>query len=299
MHFNLTDLRLFVQLAEAGSMTAASKRAHLSVASISTRIKALEENMLARLIWRSSRGTELTPAGERLLKHARLILAQVDALKLEFQEGDCADIGHVRLVANTTTVKEILPEILASFLAEHPSVSIDLQERPHRDIARAVMDGSADIGIVTGPFKGADVDILHFSTDKLVTITPKGHPLSNHRAVTLAQVVEHPLIVMYEGSTLTNFLQEKMEEYGQELHTRVQLYSYESICRMVEVGVGVGIVPNSAVQRHSNTMQFDIVPLAEPWVTRERSVLVRNLELLPACAKALITAITESQSTEE
>ena len=299
MHFNLTDLRLFVQLAEAGSMTAASKRVHLSVASISTRIKALEENMMARLIWRSSRGTELTPAGERLLKHARLILGQVDALKLEFQEGDDADIGHVRVFANTTTVKEILPEILAGFLAEHPSVSIDLQERPHRDIARAVMDGSADIGIVTGPFKGSDVDVLHFSTDQLVTIVPKGHPLAQHGTVTLAQVVEHPLIVMYEGSTLANFLRERMEEYGHELHTRIQLYSYESICRMVEVGVGVGIVPSSAIRRHSKTMQFDTLVLNEPWVTRERSVLVRDLELLPACAKALIKAITEYQSPED
>lgn len=297
MHFDLTDLRLFIQLAEAGSMTGASKQAHLSVASVSARLKSLEENMQARLIWRNHRGIELTPAGERLLKHARLILGQVDALKLSFQGGEDVTGGHIRLVANTTTVTEILPEILARFLAEHPLVTVDLQERSNRDIVRFVVDGSADVSIVTGPIPLLDIQVLHFSTDKLVAVTPEGHPLARHRSITLRQMADYPFINMYQGSTLATFLHEKMEQSGKQFRARIQLYSFESICRMVEAGVGVGVVPDTAFRRYGKTMKLAVIPLNEPWVLRERCILVRDVELLPACATGLIDAIMQYEPT--
>lgn len=291
MHFDLTDLRLFVQLAEAGSMSAASRRAHLSVATISARIKALEGQFMARLVWRSNRGIELTPAGERLLKYARGILSQVDALKASFQEANDDSVGHVRMYANITAVTEILPDILGKFLSERPLTSIELQERPNPDILRAVLDGSADIGVLTGRIDAEGVQVIPFSKDGLVVVAPRGHPLTEVDTVTLKLVADYPFIEMYEGSTLANYLHDRLREIGAEVYSRIQLYTFESVCRMVEAGVGVGIVPDFAAQRYRRTMDFEILPLNEPWVERERSILVRNLELLPACAQSLIEAI--------
>jgi len=291
MNFDLPDLRLFIHIAESDSLTGAAKRAHLSVATVSGRLKALEEQLRARLLYRNSRGIELTPDGERLLRHARLIVRNIEDLKTEFEEKGRGHTGHIRIFANTTAVSEFLPAILAKYMAARPAVTIDLQERLTRDIVRGVIEGSSDMGVVAGPIGSTEVQALHFSTDKLVLVVPKGHVLSNRKSVCLEETARYPLVGMHEGSTLVAFLREQFERDGRILPLRIQVYSFESICRMIEAGVGIGVVPDSAAQRYRRTMRLDIVELDEPWVVRERSILVRNTHDLQPCTRALIEAI--------
>src|SRR6476620_8088852 len=126
MHFDLVDLRLFVAVAEARSITGGANRAHLALASASARIKGLEAALGVTLMKRGRRGVELTAAGESLLDHARIILHNVETMRgdlLAFSRGMKAT---VRLLANTSGLSEYLPKVLATFLAEHPHVSIDV-----------------------------------------------------------------------------------------------------------------------------------------------------------------------------
>lgn len=291
MHFDFADLRLFIHISESSSLTGAAKRAHLSVATVSGRLKSLEEQLLTRLLYRNSRGIELTPAGERLLRHARLITRDVEDLKLDFQDKEKGETGHIRIFANTTAVTEILPDILATYLSERPAITIDLQERLTRDIVRGVLDGSTDMGIVAGSVDTSELQVIQFSTDQLVLVVPEGHPLAIRASVSLEETAQYPLIGMHEGSTLVAFLREQFEQGGKILPLRIQLFSFESICRMIEVGVGIGIVPDSAAQRYKKTMRLGIVQLNEPWVVRKRSILVRDAQTLPACTRALIEVI--------
>ena len=151
---------------------------------------------------------ELTPAGQKCLQHARIILRQVDHLKNDFQEQAAGDSGNIRIFANTTAVTEFMPAILARFLAAHPGVTVDLQERLTRDIVRGVLDGSTDLGIVSGPIDAPELQTIHFSTDKLVLVAPQGHPLGGVARVKLTDAVQYPFITMHEGSTLVAFLRE-------------------------------------------------------------------------------------------
>jgi DNA-binding transcriptional LysR family regulator len=279
MHFDLADLRLFIHIAESPSLTQGAKRAFLSPAAASARIKALEGQLDTRLLYRDSRGVEITPAGERLLHHARLIMRQVDYLKSEFTQYGIDSAGHIRIFANTTAVTEFLPEVLAGFLSQRPGVTVDLQERLSRDIVRGVLDGTSDMGIIAGPVEASGLQVLHFSTDHLVLTVPVGHPLA----------YQH--IGLHDGSTLLSFLREHVERLGKHLSLRIQMSSFEAICRMVEAGVGIGIIPESAAVRHSRTMQLVTVRLDEVWAVRERSILVRELEALPGTIRALIATL--------
>lgn len=296
MHFDLADLRLFVHIAEAPSLTQGARRAHISAAAASTRIKVLEGQIDCRLLYRNNRGVELTPAGQRFLQHARLILRQVEQLKDDFSELGGDQVGHIRIFANTTAVTEFLPELLASFLAERPGVTVDLQERLNRDIVRAILDGSADLGIVAGPVEASGLQVTHFSTDRLVLAVPPGHTLSYQRQVTLADTLTYPHVGLHEGSTLQSFLREQVERLGGSLNLRIQVASFEAICRMVEAGVGIGVIPETAALRHSRTMRLQILQLDEPWVIRERSILLREREALPGCARALIDRLLEDKA---
>lgn len=291
MHFDLADLRLFIHIGESPSLTQGARRAHLSPAAASARIKALEAQLDTRLLYRDSRGVELTPAGHTLLAHARLVMRQVDYLKAEFTQFGGDSAGHIRIFANTTAVTEFLPEVLAGFLAQRPGVTVDLQERLSRDIVRGVLDGSTDMGIIAGPVEASGLQVMHFSTDRLVLIVPAGHELANRRQVTLKQTLAYQHIGLHDGSTLLTFLRDQVERMGETLALRIQLSGFEAICRMVEAGVGIGIIPESSASRHSHTMNLVTIALDEPWAERERSILVRELEALPGTVRALIKTL--------
>lgn len=296
MHFELSDLRLFLAIAEAGNLTKGARRAFLSPPAASARLKSLESELHAQLFYRDSRGVSLTAAGETLLRHARLIMRQVEHVKSEFGVYGADATGHIRIFANTTAVTEFMPELLAQFLAERPGITVDLQERLTQDIVRSVIDGSSDLGITSGPVSTEGLQALHFSTDRLVLATPVKHPLAGRRSVPFAASLEYEHIGLHEGSTLLAFLRSLMEKNGYERALRIQVRSFEAMCRMVEAGVGIGVVPESAALRHARTMKLGIVELEEIWAVRERLVLVRELEALPGCAQALVGKLLESGS---
>jgi len=295
MHVDLADLRLFAEIAEAGNLTRGARRAFLSPPAASARLKALEGQLGAQLVYRDNRGVTLTEAGKTLLRHARVILRQIEHLKGEFGDESGA-AGHIRIYANTTAVTEFMPELLAEFLAGRPGVTVDLQERLTQDIVRAILDGSADLGIVSGPVPTEGLQKIHFSTDRLVLAAPLGHPLAGRASIAFAHSLSTEHIGLHEGSTLLAFLRSLMEKNGYEKALRIQVRSFEAMCRMVEAGVGVGIMPESAALRHSKTMRIAIVALEDDWALRERSVLVRELDALPASARDLVARLLQSGS---
>lgn len=226
-------------------------------------------------------------------------MRQVDYLKSEFTQYGTDSAGHIRIFANTTAVTEFLPEVLAGFLAKRPGVTVDLQERLSRDIVRGVLDGSTDMGIIAGPVEAAGLQVMHFSTDRLVLVVAVGHVLAGPKQpVTLKQTLAFQHIGLHEGSTLLSFLRDHVERLGQNLSLRIQVSSFEAICRMVEAGVGIGIIPESAALRHSRTMELEIIELDEPWAIRERSILVRELDALPGTVRALIATLMPEVAVE-
>ncbi len=288
MHFDFADLRLFARIAEEENLSRGAKKAFLSPAAASARLKALEDQLGTRLFYRESKGLALTPAGERLLRHARVIERQFEHVRSEFEEFAKDTVGHIRIFANTTAVTEFMPEVLARFMAERPSVTVDLQERLTRDIIRGVLDGSADLGIISGPLNSEGLEVIHFSTDKLVLVTPVGHPLTQKEGVRFEDTLEYEHVSLHEGSTLHAFMTELVREQRRRLQIRIQIRSFEAMCRMIEAGVGIGILPLSAALRHRQTMKLAIIELPDTWAVRERAVIVRELDGLPGCAKALI-----------
>ena len=293
MQFDLTDLRLFVRVAEEGALTRAAARQFLSLAAASARVKTLEEQAGVPLLYREARGVRLTPAGVAFLHHARGVLRQTAQLRAELQEyGGCLH-GHLRVLANTTAVMDFLPELLPPFLSAHPRVNIDLQEKPNAEIARGVRDGRADLGIVAGDVDTAGLRATHFSTDRLVLVVSRQHPLAGQRTIAFADTLEHDYIGMHAGSTLQAYMNRITEEIGRPLKLRIQLSSFDAMCRMIGAGVGIGVVPESAARRNLAAMKLARIELTDEWKWRERRVLVREGEALPGYAEALIALLCE------
>ena len=291
MQFDLTDLKLFVATADEGNMTRAAARQHLSLAAASARIKALEAQSGLSLFYREARGVRLTPPGEAFVFHARGVLRQADQLRVDLQAYSGGLRGHLRVFANTTAVTDFLPEILPAFLTANPQINIDLQEKPNADIAKGVLDGRADLGIVAGQVDTLGLQAIHFSTDTLVLAVANGHRFAHRKSIAFAETLDEDAVGMQHGSTLQTFLAQVVAGLGKPLKLRIQLSSFDAICRMIGAGVGVGIVPESAARRNQAATSIALIKLTDAWSVRERFVLVRDRGALPRYAESLIQTL--------
>ncbi|MGH8761332.1 MAG: LysR substrate-binding domain-containing protein, partial [Burkholderiales bacterium] len=130
-----------------------------------------------------------------------------------------------------------------------------------------------------------------FSTDRLVLVTSRRHRFARRKKIAFAETLDEDAVGMQQGSTLQTFLAQVTDKLGKPLKLRIQLSSFDAMCRMIGAGVGVGIVPESAARRNQGSMNLALIELLEPWSVRERYILVREHEALPAYAQSLIDAI--------
>jgi molybdate transport repressor ModE-like protein len=298
MRFDLTDLKLFVHIAESGSITAGAQLAHLALPSASARIRGMEESLGVPLLERGRRGAEPTQAGRALLHHARAIARQVEDMRADLAEFSSGVKGQVRLLCNTSAMTEFLPDALAAFLAVHPQLSIDLEERLSRDIVQAVTDGVADIGIVSDAIDSSALQTFAFRDDPLVLVMAREHPLARQlgkkRSMPFADALAHGFIGLAGDSALQRYAAEQASRLGLRLHCKIRLRSFEAICRMAASGAGLALLPEAAAARSGNLEQLRVVRLNDDWAGRKLLICVRDHAALPVYARDLVAALRRS-----
>ncbi|WP_112661772.1 LysR substrate-binding domain-containing protein [Microvirga flavescens] len=288
MLFDLTDLSLFRHVVEAGSITHGAARANLALAAASTRIRNMEKSLGSALLTRTRQGITPTPAGRTLLQHARAMLTQAERLREDLSSYSGGLAGQIRILSNTNALTEFLPEALGSFLARHPQVSIDLEERLSDEIVGLIAEGVGDIGIVAGTVDTGSLETYPFRSDRFVLVVPRGHALAQNDSIAFAEVMAHDFVGLDRASALQRFLTDKAARIGKPLRLRVQLRSFDAVCRMVEAGVGLGIVPETTARRAARTMSIVTIALQDPWAARDLTLCVRSREALTATAGELV-----------
>jgi DNA-binding transcriptional LysR family regulator len=288
MRFDLTDLNLFRHVVEAGSITHGADRSNLALAAASTRIRKMELAFGAELLVRGRQGVTPTQAGRTLLLHARAILAQTEKLNEDLTPYARGLAGQVRVLSNTNALTEFLPETLSSFLTAYPDISVDLEERLSDEIVGLIADGTGDIGIVAGTVDFGTLHTFPFRSDRFVLVVGKGHPLAARARIGFAEVLDYDMVGLDRASAIQRFLAEKANRIGRPLRLRVQLRSFDAICRLVECNVGVGIVPETTVERSARNMAIKAVRLTDAWALRELTICVRDETALPPYARQLV-----------
>lgn len=288
LRYDLIDLRLFISVAEAGNLTRGADHVHLSVGAASMRLKGLEEALGAPLFIRSSLGVRLTRAGDALLVHARRVFRDLERLHGDMQDFSQGLKGRVRIFANTTAIAEILPAALGSFLAAHPQVDIELEERLSPEIARAVADGTVDIGILAGNIRTDELEVIPYQQDRLVMAVPANHPFVGRDRIDFSEAAGQSFVSLQRGSAIHGFMENVVAELGLSLDTRIQVSGFDTMCRMVEARVGLGILPGSVAHRMKRSHAIDVVELSNDWAVRELKICVRRLDDLPTFGRELI-----------
>lgn len=293
LRFDFVDLQLFIHVVETGNMGRGAERCFLSPPAATKRIKLLEDALGVKLLYRSSQGISPTPAGEVFARHARVLFANIGHMNDELQAYAAGVKGHVRLWTNTTAVNEFLPELLTRFMVGRPHVNVELRERLSHEIVKAVEEGMADIGIVAGHVSTDNLEVLPFRDYELVVILPRNHPLAGLDTVSFESTLKYDYIALSEASAIRKFLVNAAEALGARLKNRVEVGSFESICRLVEAGIGISVVPKSIAVRIAGTLRLAIIPLEEEWARRRLRICVRRLDELPSFGRDLVDVLVE------
>jgi DNA-binding transcriptional LysR family regulator len=291
MHFDLTDLRLYLNILDTGNITAGAARSHLSLAAASARIRAMEASLGIDFLERGRRGITPTSAGKALAQHARLLLQHADRMQQDLAEYAKGVKGQVRLLCNTTAITEYLPEVLADFLCRHPNLDIDLQELPSLRIVHALHQGAADLGIVSDAVDTHALETLPFRDDPLVLIMPLGHPLADGATPSFSETLHHDYVGLSANSALAVYLEEQALHAGMRMQIRIRAEGFDGVIRMVARGAGLAIVPLAAIERRAVDQPFKHVALQEAWAQRKLLLCARSFAGLPGYARALLDAL--------
>jgi DNA-binding transcriptional LysR family regulator len=288
MRMDIADLRLFLAVADAGSITAGAAQANLALGSASERLRAIEDDAGTALLVRHPRGVSLTEAGAALAHHARQILHQQAQLRGELQAFAKGARGTLHLYANTAALTSYLPSRLAPWLAERPRLHVELHERTSPEVVRALTAGQAEAGIISDAVEATGLQRHVVAEDPLVMLLPAGHRFAARRTLAFAEVASETFVALADGNALQTYIEAQARDIGHRLDVRIRMKTFEGVCIMVGHGIGVGIVPRTIARRHRRATQALAVPLADAWAQRRLCACFADWARLSTAMRSLL-----------
>lgn len=297
MRLDPTSLRLFVRVAEMGTITGAAEAEFIATSAVSKRLSELEAHFNSPLLKRNNRGVELTPAGNALLNLSRGVLHNLEDLELQMREYSSGNRGIVRVFANMSAITQYLPTETQLFFERHPDIGVHLEEKVSPIITREVVSNNADIGVCARLPHGYDLVEFPYHVDDLVLVTPLEHPLAEREAVEFRECLDFPHVGLHTSSAINLELLRAASLANRPLRLRIQVTSYDALCMMVQAGLGVGVVPRGAIRQYVGGLNVRVLSIRDDWARRKLSIYVHDLDRLSMAARMFVDHLVESAVT--
>jgi DNA-binding transcriptional LysR family regulator len=289
--FDLVTLRLFVAVVDAGSLTAGADRFGLSLAATSKRIAEMEGHCGVALLQRGQRGVLATAEGLAVHRLAIGVIAQLEQLAQavdDFREGAG---GHLRLSANPSALGGFLPELLARYAQRYPQVRVELEDLLSEDSVRAVQKGAVELAVIGDNVPCEGLEALPCHLDQLVLLVPRSHALSGRTLAQVEEALSLDQVALPRSASLTRQLVAAAESAGLALRVRMQVRSFDSMCRMVACGLGVAVMPASAARLYAQALELCTLSLAGAHMDRQLLLVMRRRSTLSAAAQAFVDTV--------
>ena len=299
---DLTSLQLFVAVCELGSIGRAAEREFIAASAISKRLSDLEAALHTPLLYRHTRGVDLTPAGESLLHHARSVLYSLEKMQGELSEYADGVRGHVRVHANISAIVQYLPEDLGVFTREHEAIKIDLEEHLSSEVLRAVQEGAADLGICHASQGAHELQTLPYRQDRLALVVPAGHPLARKGpAIDFISTLDFDHVGLHANSSIYVAMHQAAMDAGRGIKLRIHVTGLDAMCRMIENGLGIGVMPLRAFELMQGGIggKLASIALKDPWAVRQIQLVARDFSTLPVAARTLVAHLRASADTQQ
>jgi DNA-binding transcriptional LysR family regulator len=294
---DLTSLQLFVAVCELGSIGKAAEREFIAASAVSKRLSDLEATLDTPLLYRHTRGVDLTPAGESLLHHARSVLFSLEKMQGELSEYADGVRGHVRIHASISAVVQFLPEDLGAFIRQNDEIKIDLEEHLSTEVVRAVQEGAADLGLCNTAVGIGELQKLPYRQDQLVLIVPRGHALAKQPSLAFEDSLEYDHVGLHSNSSVYLAMRDAAAQAGRTIRLRIHVTGLDAMCRMIQNGLGIGVMPLRAFELMHGVGDLECVALADGWARRSIDLVARDFSTLPMTARLLVDHLTAHAET--
>jgi DNA-binding transcriptional LysR family regulator len=273
--FDFVSLRLVALCAQTGSLTAGARDCHLVLPAASRRLRDLEAVVGEPLFERHSRGLIPTTAGRAFVRHALVLLQDLDALMEDLDDLRQGVVRHIRLASSTAAINQFLPPLLARYAEQKPGIQVDLEEQVSAQVVSSLREGRADLGAyVQGPHEEG-LEMCDFRRDQLVLILPAGHRLAGRRPLAFADTLDEPWISLDAGAALLLQQQQAAFAAGRPFKLRMQVRSFDAVGHMVASGLGIAALPKAAALPIIKAMKLAWRPLSDDWAQRQLRIAIR------------------------
>ena len=284
---DLDQLETFLEVARHNSFSRAAEKRFRTQPAISSQIRALEEEVGARLFDRSGGKVALTGAGKVFQQYAEQALEARKFMMVTVAELERVPRGEIVVGANEGTCLHILPEVFAEFKKLYPDVAVQISRLERAKILESIIDNSVDFGVVSTPVDDKRLTVVNIHRDELVVIVPPKHPLSRLKRVSVAEASRFPVLLPKVGRT-RDALENLFHDRGLKPKISMELDSSELLKRFVAADVGVGFIARSNVIEDVQAGVLAAVPMADASVRRDLALVFRKDKALSRAALAFI-----------
>jgi LysR family transcriptional regulator, low CO2-responsive transcriptional regulator len=281
------QLETFLEVARHTSFSRAAEKRFRTQPAISSQIRALEEEVGARLFDRSGGKVALTAAGKVFQQYAEQTLEARKTLLVTVAEMERIPRGEIVVGANEGTCLHILPEVFAEFKKLYPNVGVQISRLERAKIMESIIDNSVDFGVVSAPVDDKRLTAVNIHRDELVMIAPPRHPLSSLKETTIAEVVRFPLLLPKLGRT-RDALDNLFHDRNLKPKISMELDSSELLKRFVAADVGIGFIARSNVMEDVKAGVLAAVPIADASIRRDLALVFRKDKALSRASLAFI-----------
>ncbi len=259
-------LRVFAEVARAGSLVVAAERLGRVPSALSTSLKQLEDH-LGSPLFVGERKAQLTPLGRHTLEVATKELAQLDRSIASLMAFATAEAGEIRVASVPSFATTLLPGLVKDFLEQRPAVRMEIYDIDSEAIRRALQAARVDLGILSGGEETAELLCHPLAADPYGLVMREDHPFAQQQAVALPQLLETSFIV---NPLCRHITQSPMPRLQEEAKLHVQ--NTATLLAMVRAGLGVTLLPRLVAKQASTRIVFR--PLAERIAARRLNLLM-------------------------
>lgn len=290
------QLRLFVDLVREQSFTKVAERHFITQPAVSLSIQKLEDELGTRLVERTTRRVLVTEEGKILYDYATDILGKAQEVKSVLQERQDKVLGTIRLATVHSVGLYELPASLKEFIRRYPEVNIHIEYQLSDQVYHSVIDGHADIGLVAYPEDRGRVITLPFVEDELVAICNHEHPLAARETIRLRDLHGYPFVAFQPEIPTRKAIDTLFNQQEVRVEVRMQCDNIEILKKMVEVGLGISLVPQLSVQEESRTGALRVLNLSDCVIRRPLAIIHRKGKMLSRPQRAFVDLLTTEGS---
>jgi DNA-binding transcriptional LysR family regulator len=287
------QLRLFVDLVREQSFTKVAERNFITQPAVSLSIQKLEDELGTRLLERTTRKVLVTEEGEILYDYARDILEKAQEVKFVLQERQDRVLGSLRLATVHSVGLYELPATLKEFIRRYPEVNIHIDYQMSDRIYHSLLDGHADLGLVAYPEARSGIVAVPFYEDELVVICNAEHPLAGRDRVRLAELDGQRFVAFKAEIPTRKAVDALMQEHGVRLDIRMDCDNIDILKKMVEVGLGIALVPLLSVSEEARNGMLRVLHLSDHSIRRPLAIIHRKGKALSRPQRAFVDMLTE------